>query len=416
MIKRFIYSELANHLQEKEITLITGARQVGKTTLMEKLKSKLLKEKKDVIWFNLDLERDWSYAETQESLLQKIRLEKPDGFIYVFIDEIQRKPNAGQFLKGLYESDANIKLIISGSGSLELKEKIKESLAGRKRIFELMPVNFFEFAEYKTKYQYSGRMDKFYKAEPELTINLLFEYLTFGGYPRVVTETNIKEKIIWLDELYQSYIDKDIKTMLDTERVDAYAKVLKLLSINIGNLLNMTELATKASISAPTVKNYFWYGEKTFIINLLPPFFKNKNKELSKSNIVYFNDLGLRNYMINNINIEVVKANSGMLFQNLVYSILKEKIRHTAFTIHYWRSTNQAEVDFVISSGLKIIPVEVKGKKLKKDEIGRSLYSFCEKYLVPVTYIVNFNYKSEIIKNNCRFVFLPFWEINEIKI
>ena len=121
-------------------------------------------------------------------------------------------------------------------------------------------------------------------------------------------------------------------------------------------------------------------------------------------------------FMINNINIEVVKANSGMLFQNLVYSILKEKIRHTAFTIHYWRSTNQAEVDFVISSGLKIIPVEVKGKKLKKDEIGRSLYSFCEKYLVPVTYIVNFNYKSEIIKNNCRFVFLPFWEINEIKI
>ncbi|MBA7586072.1 hypothetical protein ES708_28068 [subsurface metagenome] len=173
----------------------------------------------------------------------------------------------------------------------------------------------------------------------------------------------------------------------------------------------MNELATKVNISAPTIKNYLWYGEKTFIFNLITPFFKNKNKELSKSNIVYFNDLGMRNYMINNVNFEALKNNIGMIFQNLVYHLLKEKTRHTARTIHYWRSTNQAEVDFVICSGSEIIPVEVKGKELRKNEIGRSLFSFCEKYKIRTAYIINLSFENDKTINNCRFIFMPFWKI-----
>ncbi len=416
MINRFIYLEIEKHIKEKEITLITGARQVGKTTLMQLLKTKLVKENKKVLWFNLDVEKDWKYVKTQESLLQKIRLEHPEGYIYVFIDEIQRKENAGLFLKGIYDSNPELKLIISGSGSLELKEKIKESLAGRKRVFELTPVNFYEFSEYKTDYKYSGRMDTFYNTEPDATLNLLYEYLTFGGYPRVVTENNVSEKIRWLDELYQSYIDKDIKLILDIERVDAYASLLKFLSAGVGYILNMNELGSKVNISAPTIKNYLWYGEKTFIIHLITPFFKNKNKELSKSNMVYFNDLGMRNYMINNMNMQAIMDDTGMIFQNLVYHILKEKTKHTARSIHYWRTTNQAEVDFVLHNGNEIIPVEVKGKRMMKDEIGRSLFSFCEKYNIQKAYIINFDYERELTKNNCTFYFMPFWKIMNLDI
>lgn len=416
MINRSIYPELEKHLNEKEITLITGARQVGKTTLMQQLKAKLVLENKKVLWFNLDLEKDWKYVETQENLLQKVRLEYPEGYIYVFMDEIQRKENAGLFLKGIYDSNPELKLIISGSGSLELKEKIKESLAGRKRIFELTPVNFYEFSEYKTNYKYSGRMDAFYNTEPDAALSLLYEYLTYGGYPRIVTENNIQEKIRWLDELYQSYIDKDIKILLGIERVDAYASMLKFLSSGIGYILNMNELGSNINISAPTIKNYLWYAEKTFITHLISPFFKNKSKELSKSNMVYFNDLGMRNYMINNMNMQSIKNDTGMIFQNLVYHLLKEKTTHTARTIHYWRTTNQAEVDFVLFDGHNIIPAEVKGKRMIKDEIGRSLYSFCGKYNIKKAYIINFNYENEVIKNNCTFCFIPFWRILNLEI
>lgn len=411
MIKRQIFPDIEKHLQEKEITIITGPRQVGKTTLMQQLKAKLVKENKPVIWFNPDLEKDWKYLDTQESLLQKIRLEYPNGYIYVFIDEIQRKTNAGLFLKGLYDSNPQIKFIISGSGSLELKEKIKESLAGRKRIFEITPVNFYEFSEYKTNYRYSGRLDVFFTTEPDITINLLNEYLTYGGYPRVVTETKIKEKNLWLEELYQSYIDKDIKALLGLDRADAYSALLKYLAAGIGYMLNMNEAASRVNVSSPTIKNYLWYGEKTFIVNLLNPFFKNKNKELSKSQIAYFNDTGLRNFMINNMNAEAVKSDSGMLFQNLVFHMLKEKTRHTACNIHYWRSTNQAEVDFVLFDGKKIVPVEVKAKNMTKDEIGRSLFSFCEKYNITRAYIINFSYENETTIKGCRFDFLPFWKL-----
>lgn len=416
MITRAIYTEIEKHLREKEITLITGARQVGKTTLMQKLKTRLLKENKNVIWFNLDLEKDWKYVETQERLLQKIKLEYPEGHIYVFIDEIQRKANAGLFLKGIYDSHPELKLIISGSGSLELKEKIKESLAGRKRIFELTPVSFFEFAEYKTNYKYTGRIEAYFYTEQTEGINLLYEYLTFGGYPRVVTENKLKEKVLWLDELYQSYIDKDIKTLLGLERVDAYALLLKLLSAGVGYTVNMNELGTKANISAPTIKNYLWYGEKTYIIDLLNPFFKNKSKELSKSNIVYFNDLGMRNYMINTMNSESVMNDPGMIFQNLVYGLLKEKIKHTACHIYFWRTTNQAEVDFILYDGNKILPVEVKAKRMNKIEIGKSLFSFCEKYKIQEAYIVNFDYTNTWNKNQCKFYFIPFWEIMNMKV
>lgn len=416
MINRYIYPKIEKHLREKEITLITGARQVGKTTLMQQLKAKLLQENKQVLWFNLDVEKDWKYAVTQDSLLQKVKLEYPEGYVYVFIDEIQRKTNAGLFLKGIYDSHPELKLIISGSGSLELKEKIKESLAGRKRIFELTPVDFYEFSDYKTNYRYTGRIETYFSSETDTCINLLYEYLTYGGYPRVVTENNLKEKILWLDELYQSYIDKDIKVLLGLERVDAYASLLKLLSAGIGYTLNMNELGTKVNISAPTIKNYLWYSEKTYITILLRPFFKNKNKELSKSNTIYFNDLGIRNYMINNLNIQAIINDTGMIFQNLVYLLLKEKTTHTACNIHFWRTTNQAEVDFVLYNGNNIIPVEVKAKKMSKIEIGRSLFSFCEKYKIQTAYIINFDYTNELTKNQCKFCCMPFWKIMNLEI
>lgn len=140
-----------SHLPEKEITVITGARQVGKTTIMKEIKNNLDKKGKNTVYFDLDFETDFAYFESQEKLLQKIRLEVGDQKSYIFMDEIQRKVDAGRFIKGIYDKQLPYTFIISGSGSIELKEKIHESLTGRKRVFEVQPVNFREFINYTMK-------------------------------------------------------------------------------------------------------------------------------------------------------------------------------------------------------------------------------------------------------------------------
>lgn len=159
---------------------------------------------KRTVVFNLVIEADHQFFDSQEGLLRKIRLELGTGEGYVFVDEVQRKANAGLFLKGLYDMNLPYKFIVSGSGSLELKEKIHESLAGRKRIFGLSTLDFIEFANHRTDYHYEQNLPEFFALEPQKVRSLLEEYLAFGGYPRVVLEETVAEKRKLIAELYQS--------------------------------------------------------------------------------------------------------------------------------------------------------------------------------------------------------------------
>ena len=151
MIKRKLFEELKNHLSKQEISFIVGPRQAGKTTVMLFLKEYLEKIGERAVFLNLDIELDKEFFISQSRLIKKIELElgKQKGF--VFIDEIQRKDDAGLFLKGIYDMNLPYKFIGSGSGSVELKEKIHESLVGKKRIFELSPLSFEEFINFKTE-------------------------------------------------------------------------------------------------------------------------------------------------------------------------------------------------------------------------------------------------------------------------
>ena len=186
MIKRKIYKEIKDHLLQKEMTFIIGPRQAGKTTTMLSLKEELQKEGKKTIYFNLDIEADRKFFNSQETLMNKIRLEIGEEAGYVFIDEIQRKEDAGLFLKGIFDMNLPYKLIISGSGSVELKEKIHESSAGRKRLFEFTTISFVEFVNFRTDYRYEDRLQLFFELEKEKTSFFLDEYLRFGGYPKVI--------------------------------------------------------------------------------------------------------------------------------------------------------------------------------------------------------------------------------------
>jgi len=411
IIKRDLFEEIKNHLSAKEISLIIGPRQVGKTTLMLLLKEYLEKKGEKTLFLNLDVEADKQYFVSQEALIRKINLEFGKEKGYVFIDEIQRKENAGLFLKGIYDLNLPYKFIVSGSGSLDLKEKIHESLVGRKRVFELYPISFKEFVNFKTNYRYEKRLEKFFEVEKVKTERLLNEYLNFGGYPRVVLEEKLSEKVRIIDEIYRSYLDKDVSYLIKSEKVDVYSSLIKVLAGQIGRLINYSELSSTLGISLQTLKNYLWYVEKTFIIHRLTPYFRNVRKEITKSPVVYFYDLGLRNYALGLFGKVEFSPDIGFLFQNFIFNIIKEKIRFTGASVHFWRTKDKAEVDFIIDFGKEVIPIEAKYKKLKEPTVERSLRSFVEKYHPKEAWVINLALEYEVKVGQTIIKFLPFYRL-----
>ena len=410
-IKRYMFSELVAHLSKKELSLIVGPRQAGKTTLMLQVQDYLKKKNEKTLFLSLDFEGDTPHFNTQAALLDRINLEFGKKKGYVFIDEIQRKENAGIFLKGLYDMQTPYKFVVSGSGSIELKEKVHESLAGRKRMFELQTVSLKEFINYKTMYKYEDRLDEYFRIEKTESLGLLIEYLNFGGYPRVILEETLAEKLQTMDEIYRSYIEKDIAYLLRVERIDAFGNLLRLLAGQAGNIINLNEISSTVGISVQTVKNYLYYAEKTFVIKRLTPYYRNIRKEISKSPVVYFNDIGMRNFSIGQFGRYMMLSEIGFLFQNLIYRLLHEKIKDEGSTLHFWRTKDRAEVDFVINKGREVIPVEVKCKEMKEKSIARSLRSFISRYKPKEAFVVNISLKDEDMIEKTKIRFIPYFEL-----
>lgn len=389
MIKREVFSKLLDHLKNPEITMLIGSRQAGKTTLMELLKNELKAKGEEIVSLNLEREEDLPFFKNQIALVDKLKLNFGNKKGYVFIDEIQRLENAGLFLKGIYDRNLPYKLVVTGSGSLELKEKIHESLSGRKRMFEISTLSLEEFVNFKTDYKYENRLKDFFTIETKISNNLLKEYLLWGGYPRVVLAQKESEKISVLDDIYHSYLEKDIKQLLGIIKGEEFTKLLMILAGQIGKVANISEISSTLGVDRETTKKYLWFLKKTFIIGEVRPFYKNLRKELTKRSVFYFNDLGMRNYILNRLNQKNLEIEGGFLFQNLVYFYLKEIIKVGSSKINYWRTLDGAEVDFVIDLGSDIWPIEVKYSNLTEIKISRSMNSFINAYHPKKMTIVN---------------------------
>ncbi len=413
LIKRYLLDDVTGHLQKKEISLIVGPRQAGKTTLMKAVEAHLKKKGKDTLFLSLDFERDQPFFRSQESLVDRIRLEFGKHKGYVFIDEIQRKENAGLFLKGLYDMDLPYKFIVSGSGSMELKEKIHESLLGRKRLFELNTLSLREFINYRTGYRYEGKLSSFFRIDRQRAMTLFMEYMNFGGYPRVVLEETLEEKRAIIDEIFRTYIEKDISFLLRVEKVDAFRDMFRVLASQVGGMLNLNSVSEIIGVSVQTIKNYLSYAEKTFTIERVTPFFRNVRKEIGKTPVVYFHDIGLRNHSIGRFGQYNSTLDMGFLFQNLIFLLLRESPETKGASIHYWRTKDRAEVDFVLNMAGSIIPVECKCSEVKSPAITRSLNSFIKKYKPEEAWVINLGPKTGIKTENTTVRFRPFYELLE---
>ena len=407
-IQRDSIKEIINHLKSKEITVLVGPRQAGKTTIMINIKERLDKQGVKTLLLNIDRDDHRVYFNTQTDLVNYLSLYFGKEKGYLFIDEIQRLDNAGLFLKGIYDRNLPYKLIVSGSGSLELKEKIHESLAGRKRVFEIPTITFFEFINFKTDYKFVNKIHDFFLYDKTLPETLLQEYLYFGGYPKVILAETIEEKKKTIQDIYQSYVEKDVQNLIHIKKTDSFIHLVTLLSSQIGQLVNITEISRLLNIDRETVKLYLWYLEKTFIINRINPYFSNIRKELTKMPIYYFNDIGLRNYIRNQFTV-APQINDGFLFQNFVYQLLKISSQYKDSRLHFWRTKDGGEVNFIALQGSTPTPIEIKYSSLSKIELNQSMINFITTYKPLRLYLINLQLNSSLTKHNCTIKAIPYY-------
>lgn len=414
LVQRQIFPKVVAHLDEPEITLITGPRQAGKTVLLEMLQEWLVKEKKidprRIFSFNLDIVKDWEFLQDQTNFIDYLRERSARHKIYILIDEAQRVPNCARFFKGVFDSKLNIKLVLTGSASLELKTRLRESLAGRKRVFHLTPFSFAEFLQVKDA-ELLGflKKSKISPLSQKQLLSLFEEYTVWGGYPRVAFAKTKEEKVSILSEIYTSYVEKDIVGFLQIKNRLGFSKLVKLLSGQVGQLVNITELATSLNLDRATVERYLSALQETFITTPLLPYFRNPRQEIIKQSKIYFNDTGIRDYALENFSPLSERQEAGLLFENVVFKEVLlaagplEKVR-------FWRTKQGAEVDFLIVSGERIVPIEAKLGP-KKPRISVGLLNFIEKYPPREAFVVNFSVRSEVTHKKTRIKFIHPYEI-----
>lgn len=408
-IKRSILPKIIESLEEPEITVLVGARQVGKTYITRLLQKHLEKMSFKSLYINLDIQKDREILSSQENFISYLNLFFGKEKGYVFIDEVQRLENTGLFLKGIYDSGINHKLVVLGSGSLDIKARIKESLAGRKRVFTITGISFQEFISFKTDYKYDKPHDLF-TINPLKVNPILNEYLKYGGYPKVVLADSTEEKTAQLNEILGSYIEKDINGLLKVEKSDILVNLLTLLASQIGSIVNVSELSNTLGVSGKTIERYLYYLEETYIIKRVRPYFTNIRSEIVKSPVYYFLDLGLRNILLNLTGIAPIPLSlSGHLFENLILNMISNTIIGTSSRINFWRSKDGAEVDFVINRGSSIVPVEVKLKKMDKIILSKSMLSFIKRYSPKTFYILHTGTKKdEMMTGNSKINLMNF--------
>jgi uncharacterized protein len=378
MLERKKLQDLIAHLPKREFTVLIGPRQTGKSTLLNQLAEFLKISGETVVVLNLERKDILLDLNQHPENLFKYLPQAIEQRVFVLIDEIQYLIDATNFLKLLFDEHADqLKIVATGSSAFYIDRQFKDSLAGRKKIFELPTLDFEEFLMFTQQEEALGELLRLRSGEiqksvmgPQLWIGLE-EYITYGGYPAVVLETQPDIKIERLQELRDAFVKRDILEAGVTDETRFY-RLMVLLASQTGNLLNINELANTLRLTHNATDQFLYVLQKCFHINLVKPFFQNLRKELVKMPKVYFNDLGLRNVLINYFAPFEQRADKGALLENYVFIKLKEKF--PAEQIKFWRTADGNEVDFVLEESafagkaieVKFSPTEANPKKYKK--------------------------------------------------
>lgn len=340
--QRKIYHDLKEHAPKKQASIITGLRRTGKTTIIRQLLIDVFPENNIYI----DLERMDNRLLFRTPNYDTIVLAlKQRGLNFrrrcvIALDEAQLVKELPGVIKYLYDT-YNIKFIVSGSSSFYLKNMFSESLAGRKKIFDLYPLDFGEYLTFKSV---PWSETDFIRAGFDLSeFNRLKgwydDFIEYGGLPEVVLAEKINDKTDLLDDIISSYINIDIRRLCDFRNAENIRNLLVMLASRSGTKLDTAKISALTGLSIPTVANYIELFEQTFLIHRLPVVSKNPDREIVKARKIFFSDSGVVN--------RLAKISSGSLFENAVFNQLKHKGK-----LNYYSLKNGKEIDFIYNNSV----------------------------------------------------------------
>ncbi len=403
-IPRSLEGKLRDILSVPEIIAILGARQVGKTTLMRHIFQDLPGQK-----VFLDFEDPEVLSLFDEDIRAFAGL-YVEGKAYVFLDEFQYSREGGKHLKFLYDRYP-AKFVISGSSSLDVALKAASALVGRIMLLELFPLSFEEFLSFRDPELVPLLRERIGELAPvpvslhRRLLGHLEEFTLWGGYPRVVTSGSPEEKSEVLKNLLITYLMKDIRGFFRLATEYPLQKLMRALALQIGNLIQYTELTQLSGLPYRELKRHLAILEETYILKLSRPFFTNKRLELVKNPKVYFLDLGFRNHLVRDFRRWDSRPDVGPLVENFVASELTKK----GYELRFWRTKSGAEVDFVLETREGLLPLEVKAGTTEVP--GKSLRSFIKKYRPKVAYVFHSGNVHTMMVEEIEVRFLPLYAL-----
>ncbi len=372
-INRHLDSALQEHFsQYREVLIILGSRQCGKTTLVNRLFP-------DAQYLLVDNEPVRKALETYDVNTYRSILKPESGF--AVIDEIHLVGDPGRAVKIIYDQ-IPLKLIITGSSSFHIKNRTAESLAGRKIDYFLYPLTFSEYlfqnsVESCLNFNIFDKIINVCQNAPPIRLfdirAMLNLVLLYGQYPAML---NHPADRLYLENFIDSLIFKDLLELRLIDNRRAALNLLKLLAYQIGNIVNYSELAQKLQIDQRTVKRYVEIFEDSFIVFRLYPFAGNRRDEIVKSPKIYFFDTGIRNALIDDFSETDLRPDTGAMFENFIVSEVFKANRYlnAGYQLHYWRTKQGAEVDLVLTSGKEMIATEIKSRKGSFSSAFKSRY------------------------------------------
>lgn len=358
MKKRLLYYELVKHLTHKNALLITGMRQVGKTTLMRQVYEEVKEPK---LWFDFDNPLDQKVFEDEDYKVIYRRLidtANKSSKLSVFIDEIQNFPEITRVIKYLIDH-YRVKFYLTGSSNFYLKNLFPESLSGRKFLYELPPLSFQEYLYFQDKLSLKEVED--FTLQDAIKKNSIFTYkereaeyedfLNFGGFPEVVTTEDKDTKTMVLKNIFASFFEKDIKILSDYSDIRELRDMILLLVPRVSSMLDVTRLSSELGIDRVKIYKFLEFLQGTFFIRLLPRFSKSIDRAVAGGKKVYFSDTGLLNV--------IGKASEAQLFENAVINQLSGYGKVSFLNIR-----NTAEIDAILDTN---IAFEIKLTGTKQD-------------------------------------------------
>jgi predicted AAA+ superfamily ATPase len=344
MLQRALFEKILSDCSRQKVSLLVGARRVGKTELLLKVKEHL---SGDCIWMNGE-DEDTELILKERTVANYKRLLM--GKKLLIIDEAQYIPDIGRKVKLMIDEIKPLHIIIIGSSSFDLQQTAGEPLVGRTITNIMYPVAQMELSATENALQ---------------TKQNLADRLIFGSYPEVLGISSISEKQQYLRELVNTYLLKDILAFEDIRNPQKMKDLLTLLAFQIGKDVSLEELGRDLGMSKNTVERYLDLLSKVFVIYKRGGYSKNLRKEIVKSNRWYFTDNGVRNALLNNFNLLPLRQDVGLLWENY---ILSERTKYNGYqsrivNSYYWRTYDQQEIDLIEEQHNIINAFETKWKE-----------------------------------------------------